>query len=91
VHIGLAAKASVLTYTLAKSQACSDGNKRVAVLLLAEFLALNGADLVTTNAELVDMILETASADAADRDRTILTLTTWFEHELKPWSEETLP
>jgi len=39
----LRSKAAVLLYTLAKSQACPDGNKRIALVLVEAFLRLNGA------------------------------------------------
>jgi prophage maintenance system killer protein len=51
-------------------------------------LALNGADLTASNDEFASMILDIAAADAAARDETTLTLTTWFEQRLGPWSEE---
>lgn len=88
VHIDLAAKAAALLYRLAKSQACRDGNKRVAVLLVSEFLALNGTSLNTTNDELVAIILAVASSQAVDRDGIALMLCEWFQRTLTPWTEE---
>jgi death on curing protein len=88
VHLDLAGKAAALGYRLAKSQACLDGNKRVAVLLVAEFLALNGAELNASNEELVAIILAAAASDAAAQDETTLMLTEWFQPRLRPWTEE---
>ena len=81
-YIGLAAKAGALTYALAKSQACVDGNKRVAFLLLSEFLSLNGCDLRVTTEEGVEMILKTANSTPANRDMTTLELAAWFERHI---------
>jgi death-on-curing protein len=78
-YVGLAAKAAALTYALAKSQACIDGNKRVAFLLLSEFLSLNGSDLRVETDEAVDMILNIATSNPADRDMTVLELSRWFD------------
>jgi len=78
----LSAKAAVLTYSLAKSQACIDGNKRLALILLNEFLAINGVDLDMTNDEAADLILFAADSDPAYRDQTILELTTRLEPAL---------
>jgi death on curing protein len=70
----LATKAAALLYALAKSQACADGNKRLALILLLEFLALNGATLNIGSDDLTDMILDTAAADAARRDDVVAQL-----------------
>jgi death-on-curing protein len=80
----LESKAAVLVYSLAKSQACIDGNKRVALILLVEFLSLNGAELRVDNDSVADMILSAAESSASDRDRVIMELTTWFERSLAP-------
>jgi death-on-curing protein len=80
----LESKAAVLVYSLAKSQACTDGNKRIALILLVEFLSLNGAELRVDNEAVADMILSTAESPAGDRDRVIVELTTWFERSLAP-------
>jgi hypothetical protein len=51
------AKAAALMYALAKSQACIDGNKRVALLFVDAFVLMNGYRLNTQPGELADMIL----------------------------------
>jgi len=68
IYVGLTAKAAVLVYTLAKSQACVDGNKRIAFILLNEFLAINGAALELSNDDAVDLILHIAESDRSERD-----------------------
>lgn len=54
------AKAAALLYALAKSQACPDGNKRIALILVLEFLALNGHTLETDPDALAGIILAAA-------------------------------
>lgn len=80
----LPSKAAVLLYTLAKSQACPDGNKRVALLLVIAFLALNGASLSTSNKEAGDRILIAAESEASDRDQVLSELTEWLRHAIDP-------
>jgi death on curing protein len=83
----LDAKAAVLTYSLAKSQACIDGNKRLALILLNEFLAVNGAELEMTDDEAADLILFAAESDPALRDQVILELTTRLTPALRDITE----
>jgi death-on-curing protein len=78
VYPDLPSKAAVLLYSLAKSQACVDGNKRVALILTYAFLDLNDATLAATNEEVVDRILEVASSDPKDRDAVIAATTAWM-------------
>ena len=51
------AKAARLCYGLVKNHAMLDGNKRIGVHAMLVFLALNGYELVYTQAELIDIIL----------------------------------
>lgn len=79
----------MLLYTLAKSQACVDGNKRVAFILTVEFLALNGADLdEESEMDAAQRILEAAESDRRQRDQTVLKLTLWFERHICEGSDE---
>jgi prophage maintenance system killer protein len=78
----LASKAAVLTYSLAKSQACPDGNKRLAEILIFEFLAMNGAEFEPGRGELADAILRVAASDRSERDDRIAELDTWFRELL---------
>lgn len=73
--ITVAATQIALLYALAKSQACPDGNKRVALILVVEFLALNGSTLDVDPDELADMILGSAETDPATRDEVVDALT----------------
>jgi death on curing protein len=74
----LPSKAAVLLYTLAKSQACPSGNKRIALVLVEAFLALNDAMLGAPEQELTDRILGAAESDRAQRQQVLTELTTWL-------------
>src|SRR5205823_2305569 len=84
----LPAKAAALLYALAKSQACIDGNKRVALLLTNVFVRINGGRLVATHDELVAEILTTADSAAADRETIVVALTEWMREHLTIHGEE---
>lgn len=80
----LAAKTAVLMYTLAKSQACPDGNKRIALLLTDAFVRLNDHELPADSDLIADKILELAESDAADRDNVLKEATEWARQYLTP-------
>jgi death on curing protein len=75
----LHAKAAVLLYTLSKSQACRDGNKRVALIVVRSLLHINGARLAAADDAIADAILRAASSDRRSRAEEIIALTTWLE------------
>jgi death-on-curing protein len=56
-----AALAAAYTYGLAKNHAFVDGNKRIALVALESFLALNGFDLTADDSQAVMVILSVAS------------------------------
>lgn len=78
----LPAKAAAFAYALAKNHPCPDGNKRVALLLLVEFLSINGAELQATSEGLAEIILDMSGSAARERDRTLLEFTTWLEDHI---------
>lgn len=80
----LPAKAAVLLYSLARSQACPDGNKRIALILLVEFLFMNGQAVGGDPAEPAERILWAAQTEASDRETVMQQLTNWFEQALEP-------
>lgn len=80
----LDSKTAALLYALAKSQACADGNKRIALILVMEFLALNGATLAWDGDTLADTILETAESHPATREQTVATLTDRLRNAIVP-------
>jgi death-on-curing protein len=79
----LADKAAALLYGFAKSQACVDGNKRVALILLVEFLRINGARIQTRPGELADMILAIGESDQATHDHVVLGLAEWMAKRIR--------
>jgi len=74
-YLDLPAKTAALLYALAKTQACPEGNKRVALILVMEFLAINGSTLDVDPDALADIILDVAESDAASRDEVVDELT----------------
>jgi prophage maintenance system killer protein len=85
---GLADKVAALTYALSKSQACPDGNKRVALILVMEFLDAHDADLTLSADEVADLILETAASAAAEWEQVIENLAQRYEPVIVPIREE---
>ena len=77
------AKAAALLYGLAKSQACPDGNKRIALILVVAFVRLNGFDLHVNRGELSDLILQTAASPSREHDAMIDVLAAWFDERLQ--------
>jgi prophage maintenance system killer protein len=65
----LASKAAALLYALSKSQACPEGNKRVALILLEAFPNLDGR-LWTSRAEssIADVISRVAESETTERE-----------------------
>jgi death on curing protein len=84
----LASKTAALLYALAKSQACADGNKRVALILTIEFLALNGSTLDVSSDELVDLILTAAASPASERGGVVADLTKELHPLIVPLTTE---
>lgn len=71
-------KAAALTYAFAKCQACIDGNKRVALIVVRAFLYINGMRFQTAPGELAGMILMVAETDPADREDVTRQLGGWM-------------
>ena len=87
-YASFAEKAAVLTYTLAKSQACPDGNKRIALILLRAFLHINGSTLNAPDKEIADMIIAAATSDRTRRDAMIALLADWLGRSITPEANE---
>jgi death-on-curing protein len=60
--------AATYAYHLTQAHAFLDGNKRVAAAVAEIFLELNGAELRTTNEELVAVFLAIAAGQASRQD-----------------------
>jgi len=79
----LADKAAALTWGLAKSQACSDGNKRIALLLVVAFLYVNGCRLDVQPGDVAEMILRVAEADQQSHDQVIAETRDWIAQRMR--------
>ena len=62
----LSVLAASLGYGLARNHPFNDGNKRLAFVAMAVFLALNGLDLVAPEAEVVAVMLELAAGQLSE-------------------------
>ena len=72
-----------MLYALATIQACVDGNKRVAAILVSTFLTLNGHRLTAEKGALAAVVLEAAEADRAEEDEMIVRLTAWMAENIE--------
>jgi death-on-curing protein len=79
----MASKAAALLYALAKSQACTDGNKRLALICVIGFLRLNGMELAVSNTEIADEIERIGASDPEDREALVQELTEWVRAALR--------
>jgi death-on-curing family protein len=82
LYADLPTKIAALLYGLAKSQACIEGNKRVALLLTIAFTRTNGADLRLQQDEMADEILRIANTPPEDHDAVIAETTAWVTERL---------
>jgi len=74
-----AALAAAYAYGLAKNHAFIDGNKRISLVALESFLALNGFDLTADDGQAVMVILSVASS-AFDEDD----VADWIRKNIQP-------
>lgn len=74
----------MLTYSFSKSQACPDGNKRTALILLRAFLHVNGMTLNAPNPEIAEMIIDAAASDRSARDAMMKRMSDWLETSIAP-------
>jgi len=82
LYTTMAAKAAALLYVFSKSQACYDGNKRLALLVVVAFIRANGLTLNVQRHELADMILAVAETDQQDHDVVIEQTAVWLAARL---------
>jgi death on curing protein len=66
LYPGMLTKAAVLFFRLARSHGFSDGNKRVALVALVDFLDQNGIRLAATEDELYDFVMAAATDGTQD-------------------------
>ena len=62
----LAALAAAYGYGLARNHPYNDGNKRVAFVVMAVFLGLNGDELLASETDVVTTVVALASGDLAE-------------------------
>lgn len=70
--------AAALGYGIAINHPFLDGNKRTAFIVMAVFLELNGAYLMASEVEVVEIMLGIASGKVTEEE-----LSSWLEHNLK--------
>lgn len=73
----LAALAAAYAYGIARNHPFIDGNKRTALVVSETFIALNGAELIATDAEVIVAFLALASGDLTEDE-----LASWFRDHL---------
>jgi death on curing protein len=72
-----AALAAAYAYGIARNHPFVDGNKRTAAVVSETFLALNGHELIATDAELVVAFLALAAGELSEEE-----LTDWFRQHI---------
>ena len=78
LYPGVLDKASILFYLLARAHAFSDGNKRVALLALIEFLCRHGMMIAAEPQALYEFVMSTAS------DRSREDVFSWIAAHVQP-------
>ena len=68
VYPSIEMKAARLAFSLVKNHPFVDGNKRIGMLSMLTFLALNGIAVQCTDEELIDIGLRLADGTITDRD-----------------------
>lgn len=76
--LDLAALAAAYGFGLVRNHAYRDGNKRIGFLALATFLGLNGAQLKTTDAEIVTTVVALAAGRVTEDE-----LAEWIRARLR--------
>ena len=69
--------AAALGYGIAINHPFLDGNKRTAFIVMAVFLELNGASLMASEVEVVEIMLGIATGKVTEEE-----LSLWLEHNL---------
>ena len=77
LYVGLAAKAGALFYHVARAHAIADGNKRIALLALLDYLARHDARLRADDQALYEFTMAVAHDWSSERT------TSWIEDRLE--------
>ena len=79
---GLAEKGAILFYLLVKNHPFKNGNKRIAVMSLLTFLALNDRWLTVTDIQIYKMAKEVAESSPDQKDMKIGSVKYFIERNL---------
>lgn len=71
--------AASLSYGLIKNHAFIDGNKRIELAALIDFLGLNGFQVTAPEADQIDVVLRVASSEITEAD-----FAAWVERSIAP-------
>jgi death on curing protein len=80
VHPTLDEKAAVLLLAVMRNHALADGNKRLAWLVTAAFLELNGVDLVVDDVDAADRFLRSVASGEVD----LAGIADWVRQRMHP-------
>ena len=75
----LASLAAAIGFGIAINHPFNDGNKRVAFVVMAVFLGLNGVDLTAPETEVVTTMLDLAAGELGEAE-----LSEWLHDNVKP-------
>jgi death-on-curing protein len=76
----LCALAAAYGYGLASNHAYSDGNKRIAFVAMYTFLGVNGWEIIATEPQVVQLMLDVASGGGDEEQ-----LATWLREHVERW------
>ena len=71
--------AAACGYGIARDHPFNDGNKRVAFVVMAVFLGLNGSDVIAPETEVVTTMLDLAAGAISEAE-----LASWLRRNLRP-------
>jgi len=80
-------KAAILYYGMIKAHAFANGNKRIAVVTLLTFLAINDKYLKVAPEVLESNVVEVAESPSGEMDKTLAKLFEFLERNCVPFSE----
>lgn len=80
--VDLAALAAAYGYGIARNHPFIDGNKRIALMAVYTFLAINGFELDAPEPEVVTVMLAVADGSLTEDE-----LAQWIRSRLIPWEE----
>jgi death-on-curing protein len=91
LYPSLAAKAAALLCSFAKIQPCTEGNKRVTLIVVTAFLWENEMRLKLRPGQFKAMILKVANSDPGAREAMIKETTVWIERHMTNLDDQEAP